>query len=219
MPTWFITGCSTGLGRALAEAVLQRGYNAVVTARDAANVQDLAEPYPDTALALPLDVTGPGAGHAGGAAARGAFRRCRRAREQRQIRIPCRGRGRRRRRRTAAVRHQFLRRRRHLAEALASGVDVRGRVHRCPKSLALIGLSARRRRRTNVRTGRPGRRCGGGSGRRICMGCARCCRRCQSWIGECCESACERGPFRFVASEGECGSVGGCGLIGSAQSA
>lgn len=57
MPTWLITGCSTGLGRALAEAVLQRGYNAVVTARDAATVHDLAKSYPDTALALPLDVT------------------------------------------------------------------------------------------------------------------------------------------------------------------
>ena len=34
MPTWLITGCSTGLGRHLAEAVLARGYNAIVTARD-----------------------------------------------------------------------------------------------------------------------------------------------------------------------------------------
>ncbi len=57
MPTWLITGCSTGLGRHLAEAVLQRGANAVVTARDAATVQDLAEAHPATALALSLDVT------------------------------------------------------------------------------------------------------------------------------------------------------------------
>ncbi|TCC57736.1 SDR family NAD(P)-dependent oxidoreductase [Kribbella pittospori] len=56
MTTWFITGCSTGLGRAFAEAVLGRGYNVVVTARDVAKVQDLADKYPDTALALPLDV-------------------------------------------------------------------------------------------------------------------------------------------------------------------
>jgi NAD(P)-dependent dehydrogenase (short-subunit alcohol dehydrogenase family) len=59
MSTWLITGCSTGLGRALAEAVLARGDNAVVTARDAATVQDLAKAYPDTALALALDVTDP----------------------------------------------------------------------------------------------------------------------------------------------------------------
>ena len=57
MTTWLITGCSTGLGRAFAEAVLARGQNVVVTARDVATVQDLADKYPDTALALPLDVT------------------------------------------------------------------------------------------------------------------------------------------------------------------
>ena len=57
MTTWLITGCSTGLGRAFAEAVLARGDNAVVTARDAAKVRDLAEKYPDTALAFALDVT------------------------------------------------------------------------------------------------------------------------------------------------------------------
>ena len=32
MATWLITGCSTGLGRALAQAVLAHGHNAVVTA-------------------------------------------------------------------------------------------------------------------------------------------------------------------------------------------
>jgi NAD(P)-dependent dehydrogenase (short-subunit alcohol dehydrogenase family) len=57
MTTWLITGCSTGIGRALAEAVLERGDNAVVTARDAASVRDIAASYPDTALALSLDVT------------------------------------------------------------------------------------------------------------------------------------------------------------------
>lgn len=34
--TWLITGCSTGIGRGIAEAVLQKGENAVVTARDRA---------------------------------------------------------------------------------------------------------------------------------------------------------------------------------------
>ncbi|WP_138444743.1 oxidoreductase [Sinomonas susongensis] len=57
--TWLITGCSTGLGRALAEAVLAKGHRAVVTARDADAVKDLAAAYPDTALALALDVTEP----------------------------------------------------------------------------------------------------------------------------------------------------------------
>ena len=57
MSTWFITGCSTGLGRALAEAVLERGENAVITARDPGRLADLAKAYPDTALARALDVT------------------------------------------------------------------------------------------------------------------------------------------------------------------
>jgi len=57
MTTWLITGCSTGLGRALAEGVLAAGHNAVVTARDTATIADLAEKYPGTALAQQLDVT------------------------------------------------------------------------------------------------------------------------------------------------------------------
>jgi NAD(P)-dependent dehydrogenase (short-subunit alcohol dehydrogenase family) len=57
MATWLITGCSTGLGRALAQAVLAHGHNAVVTARNAATLQEIADDFPDTALALPLDVT------------------------------------------------------------------------------------------------------------------------------------------------------------------
>ncbi|GIF47171.1 short-subunit dehydrogenase [Asanoa ferruginea] len=57
MSTWLITGCSTGLGRALAEAVLDAGDQAVITARSAASVEDLAGKYPNTALALALDVT------------------------------------------------------------------------------------------------------------------------------------------------------------------
>lgn len=57
MATWLITGCSTGLGRALAQAVLTHGHNAVVTARKISTVQDIADAFPGTALALPLDVT------------------------------------------------------------------------------------------------------------------------------------------------------------------
>lgn len=54
---WFITGCSTGFGRALANEVLAHGYNAVVTARNTADIEDIASHYPNTVLVLPLDVT------------------------------------------------------------------------------------------------------------------------------------------------------------------
>lgn len=57
MTTWLITGCSSGLGRAFAEAALERGYNVVATARDATKLENLAARYPNTALALSLDVT------------------------------------------------------------------------------------------------------------------------------------------------------------------
>ncbi|NRG40652.1 SDR family NAD(P)-dependent oxidoreductase [Rathayibacter sp. VKM Ac-2835] len=57
MTTWLITGCSTGLGRALATAVLAHGDRAVVTARDVDSVRDITEAHPDSALALALDVT------------------------------------------------------------------------------------------------------------------------------------------------------------------
>ena len=58
-PVWFITGCSTGFGRELSKILLSRGYRAVATARDAAKVQDLVRDYPDTGLALALDVSKP----------------------------------------------------------------------------------------------------------------------------------------------------------------
>jgi hypothetical protein len=53
MSTWLITGCSTGLGRALAEAVIAAGHNAVVTARDAGKVADLAEAKTDRVPTMP----------------------------------------------------------------------------------------------------------------------------------------------------------------------
>jgi NAD(P)-dependent dehydrogenase (short-subunit alcohol dehydrogenase family) len=58
-PVWFVTGCSTGLGRALVTAVLDRGWRAVVTARDPEQVADIVAGREDRALALPLDVTDP----------------------------------------------------------------------------------------------------------------------------------------------------------------
>jgi NAD(P)-dependent dehydrogenase (short-subunit alcohol dehydrogenase family) len=59
MSTWLITGCSSGLGRALAEAVIGTGHNAIVTARSVSSVADLAETTPERVLAVALDVTRP----------------------------------------------------------------------------------------------------------------------------------------------------------------
>jgi NAD(P)-dependent dehydrogenase (short-subunit alcohol dehydrogenase family) len=56
---WFITGCSTGFGRHLAQEVLQNGDRVAVTARNTGDVQDLVTKYPDTAVAIQLDVTKP----------------------------------------------------------------------------------------------------------------------------------------------------------------
>ena len=56
---WFITGCSTGFGRELAKEVLKNGYNAVVTARKTEDIKDIVADYPETAIAVKLDVTKP----------------------------------------------------------------------------------------------------------------------------------------------------------------
>lgn len=53
---WFITGASSGLGRALAATVLARGELAVVTDRSPENLRHLIEQYPAQALILELDV-------------------------------------------------------------------------------------------------------------------------------------------------------------------
>src|ERR1700744_1603934 len=58
-PVWFITGCSTGFGRELAQRIIQRGWRAIVTARDVSQVADLAASADDRALAFALDVTKP----------------------------------------------------------------------------------------------------------------------------------------------------------------
>ncbi|MEL7694610.1 MULTISPECIES: oxidoreductase [Pantoea] len=55
-PVWFISGCSTGFGRELAQQTIARGFRVVVTARDTAKVADLVEGH-DNALAVALDVT------------------------------------------------------------------------------------------------------------------------------------------------------------------
>jgi NAD(P)-dependent dehydrogenase (short-subunit alcohol dehydrogenase family) len=54
---WLITGCSTGFGRALAEAVLKQGDYLLATAREPGQLHALIEDYPETAKAVRLDVT------------------------------------------------------------------------------------------------------------------------------------------------------------------
>ena len=54
---WFITGCSTGFGRVLAELLLKRGERVVATARNLQQVENLVSPHKETGVALPLDVT------------------------------------------------------------------------------------------------------------------------------------------------------------------
>ena len=55
-PVWFITGCSTGFGKELAQLVLERGWRAVVTARKPEQLQELVAGHEENALAVPLDV-------------------------------------------------------------------------------------------------------------------------------------------------------------------
>jgi NAD(P)-dependent dehydrogenase (short-subunit alcohol dehydrogenase family) len=59
MSTWLITGCSTGLGRALAEATTTGGHNVVATARDVSTLAALADAAPERVLTVALDVTDP----------------------------------------------------------------------------------------------------------------------------------------------------------------
>ena len=56
---WFITGCSTGFGRSLAQEVLQNGERVAVTARNKDDIQELVNQFPETAFAIQLDVTNP----------------------------------------------------------------------------------------------------------------------------------------------------------------
>lgn len=54
---WLITGCSRGLGRALAEAVVACGDNLVATARKRSDLEDLAAQAGERIITLSLDVT------------------------------------------------------------------------------------------------------------------------------------------------------------------
>lgn len=54
---WFITGCSTGFGRNIALEVLKNGNKVAVTSRNTDDVKDIVDQYPDTSIAIKLDVT------------------------------------------------------------------------------------------------------------------------------------------------------------------
>lgn len=57
MKTWLITGCSSGIGKGIASAVLEKGDQAIVTARNIDSVKELVDKYPNTAFGSLLDVT------------------------------------------------------------------------------------------------------------------------------------------------------------------
>jgi len=67
--TWFITGASSGFGRALAEEVIARGERVLAAARNVAALNELVALAPDRVVAVVLDVTKPAAIEAAIAAA------------------------------------------------------------------------------------------------------------------------------------------------------
>lgn len=54
---WLITGCSTGFGRELAKEVLAKGYKVAVASRKTSDVDDIVATYPNSSIAIQLDVT------------------------------------------------------------------------------------------------------------------------------------------------------------------
>ena len=73
--TWFITGTSSGFGRAFAEHAIERGHDVVATARRLDDVRDLVALAPERVLAVELDVVAPGAADAAVEAALARFGR------------------------------------------------------------------------------------------------------------------------------------------------
>jgi NAD(P)-dependent dehydrogenase (short-subunit alcohol dehydrogenase family) len=53
---WFVTGASSGFGRAVSRTVLQRGERLAAVARDRDALETLVAPFPERGLALHLDV-------------------------------------------------------------------------------------------------------------------------------------------------------------------
>ncbi len=57
--TWFVTGASSGFGRAFAEHALAHGHNVVATARRTEALDEIKAKAPERVLAVALDVTRP----------------------------------------------------------------------------------------------------------------------------------------------------------------
>jgi NAD(P)-dependent dehydrogenase (short-subunit alcohol dehydrogenase family) len=72
---FFLTGSTRGLGRKIAEAVLEAGHSLVATARQPASLSDLAERYGERILPIALDVTDAAGAQAAVAAGVAAFGR------------------------------------------------------------------------------------------------------------------------------------------------
>jgi NAD(P)-dependent dehydrogenase (short-subunit alcohol dehydrogenase family) len=62
--TWFVTGVSRGIGRAIAEAVLGAGHQLLGSVRDPRDADDLVSGFPGQVKIVTADVTDPGAVHA-----------------------------------------------------------------------------------------------------------------------------------------------------------
>ncbi|NEQ53194.1 MAG: SDR family NAD(P)-dependent oxidoreductase [Leptolyngbya sp. SIO3F4] len=54
---WFITGASSGFGKAMAEYAIAQGHKVVVTARRKERLDELAQTVPDKVKAISMDVT------------------------------------------------------------------------------------------------------------------------------------------------------------------
>ncbi len=72
---WLVTGCSSGLGRALATHLLERGHRLVATTRKPTQLDELVARYPERCRALTLDITERSQVRAAVAQAAGAFGR------------------------------------------------------------------------------------------------------------------------------------------------
>src|SRR6266478_1901117 len=72
---WLVTGSASGLGRNIAEAVLESGDRLVATARDTKRLDDLVKKYGGRVRAVPLDVTDESAAQAAVQTAVAAFGR------------------------------------------------------------------------------------------------------------------------------------------------